>query len=101
PIAQMLGNYIAGGASILFERGGIFAGLIYGGIYSFMVVTGLHHGMVPVLVDGITRYGFNYISPVSGSSNMAQAGSAFGVWLKAKDKDLKAVAATATISALT
>ncbi|HCQ5685824.1 TPA: PTS transporter subunit EIIC [Clostridioides difficile] len=101
PIAQMLGNYIADGASILFERGGIFAGLIYGGIYSFMVVTGLHHGMVPVLVDGITRYGFNYISPVSGSSNMAQAGSAFGVWLKANDKDLKAVAATATISALT
>lgn len=100
PIAQILGNYIAGGVSVLFEKGGVLAGLIYGGIYSTMVVTGLHHGMVPVLVDGISRVGYNYISPVSGSANMAQAGAAFGVWLKAKDKSTKTVAASATVSAL-
>lgn len=100
PLAQVLGEYLANGVSLLFEKGGIFAGIIYGGVYSAMVVTGLQHGMVPILVDGISRNGFNYISPVSGSANMAQAGAAFGVWLKTKDKNTKTVAASATISAI-
>ena len=100
PLAQIIGGYLANGVSFLFEKGGIFAGIIYGGIYSTMVVTGLQHGMVPILVDGISRVGFNYISPVSGSANMAQAGASFGVWLKTKDKNTKTVAASATISAL-
>ncbi|WP_462410702.1 PTS transporter subunit EIIC [Neobacillus sp. Marseille-QA0830] len=100
PLGQVLGNYIAGGVSVLFEKGGIFAGLIYGAIYSTMVVTGLHHGMVPVLVDSLSRSGFNYISPASGSANMAEAGASFGVWLKSKNKNTKTVAASATISAL-
>ena len=56
--------------------------------------------MVPILVDSISRYGFNHISPASGSSNMGQAGAAFGVWLRSKDRDTKAVAASACISAL-
>jgi beta-glucoside PTS system EIICBA component len=101
PAAQYVGSLLASGVTILFEKGGIFAGIVYGGIYSSMVVLGIHHGMVPVLVQGITSKGFNYISPVSGSSNMAQAGAAFGVWLRTKNKDTKVIAASATISALT
>lgn len=100
PVAQFLGNNIAGFISILFDKGGIFAGLIYGALYSVLVVTGMQHGMVPVLIDGISRVGYNFISPVSGSANMAQAGAAFGVWLKSKDKNTKTVAASATISAI-
>lgn len=100
PFAQWLGNLIADGVTILFEKGGVFAGLIYGGVYSTMVVTGLHHGMVPVLVQGITTKGYNTISPASGSANMAQAGAAFAVWLKSKNMKTKTVAAGASISAL-
>lgn len=87
--------------TLLFEKGGVFAGIIYGGIYSSMVVLGIHHGMVPVLVQGITTQGFNYISPTSGAANMGQAGAAFGVWLKAKNPKMKAIAGSAAISAIT
>lgn len=100
PFAQWLGNLIADGVAVMFEKGGVFAGLIYGGIYSTLVVTGLHHGMVPVLVQGITTKGYNNISPASGSANMAQAGAAFAVWLKSKNEKTKAVAAGASVSAL-
>lgn len=87
--------------NLLFEKGGIFAGMIYGGIYSSMVVLGIQHGMVPVLTQGISTQGFNYLSPASGSANMAQAGAAFGVWLKAKSKKTKTIAASATVAAVT
>lgn len=71
PVANWVGLQLAAVVTVLFEKGGVFAGLIYGGIYSAMVVLGIHHGMVPVLVQGITTQGFNYISPASGSANMA------------------------------
>lgn len=101
PVATWAGNGLASGVTILFEKGGVFAGLIYGGIYSAMVVFGIQHGMVPVLVQGITDYGFNYISPASGSANMGQAGAAFGVFLKSKNAKTKSVAGSAAISAIT
>lgn len=101
PMANWVGLRLADVFNLLFEKGGVFAGLIYGGIYSSMVVLGIHHGMVPVLTQGITTQGFNYLSPASGSANMAQAGAAFGVWLKSKNKKNKTIAASATIAAVT
>lgn len=100
PAAQFIGTQLASVVNIMFDKWGILASLLYGALYSLIVVTGLQHGMVPILVDSISRYGFNHISPASGSSNMGQAGAAFGVWLRSKDKDTKAVAASACISAL-
>lgn len=100
PLAQWIGTGLASGVNVMFDRWGIIASLLYGAFYSLIVVTGLQHGMVPILVDSISRYGFNHISPASGSSNMGQAGAAFGVWLRSKDRDTKAVAASACISAL-
>ena len=101
PLATWIGNILADAVTVLFEKGGMFAGLIYGGIYSSMVVLGIHHGMVPVLVQGITAQGFNYISPTSGAANMGQAGAAFGVWLKSKNQKSKTIAASASIAAIT
>lgn len=92
---------LASGVNMLFEYGGVFAGLVYGGIYSAMVVLGIHHGMVPVLTQMIADQGFNYVSPTSGAANIGQAGAAFGVWLKTRDKALKGNAASACFAACT
>lgn len=99
PITYKIGELIAAGMNWLFSNGGWVAGLVYGGIYSGMVVLGIHHGMVPVLTQMIATQGFNFVSPTSGSANIGQAGAAFGVWLKSKDKKLKANAASASIAA--
>ena len=89
PLTYWIGEVLASGVNMLFEYGGVFAGLVYGGIYSAMVVLGIHHGMVPVLTQMIADQGFNYVSPTSGAANIGQAGAAFGVWLKTRDKALK------------
>ncbi len=99
PFAYWVGELLAEGVNWLFVNGGVFSGLIYGGIYSSMVLLGIQHGMTPVLTQMITTQGFNYISPTSGSANIGQAGAAFGVWLKSKDKNQKANAASACIAA--
>lgn len=101
PLMYWVGEMLAEGVNWLFVNGGVIAGLVYGGIYSAMVVLGVHHGMVPVLTQMITTQGFNYVSPTSGAANIGQAGAAFGVWLKTKDKNLKGNAASACIAACT
>jgi PTS system beta-glucosides-specific IIC component len=99
PITYSIGQAIANGMNWLFEHGGWIAGLVYGGIYSSMVLLGIHHGMVPVLTQMIANQGFNYVSPTSGSANIGQAGAAFGVWLKTRNQQKKANAASACIAA--
>ena len=101
PLTYWIGEELAVGVNWLFENGGWIAGLVYGGIYSGMVVLGIHHGMVPVLTQMISTSGFNYVSPTSGSANIGQAGAAFGVWFKSKDKRQKANALSACIAACT
>lgn len=101
PFTHLIGELLASGMNWLFEYGGWIAGLVYGAIYSGMVILGIHHGMVPVLTQMISTSGFNFVSPTSGSANIGQAGAAFGVWLKSKDKQLKANAASACIAACT
>lgn len=100
PSAQWLGIKLSSAITIMFNRWGFLASLIYGGIYSLIVVTGLQHGMVPIIVNNISRYGFDYTMAASGTSNLGQAGATFGVWLRSKDKNTNAVAASACISAL-
>ena len=58
PITAWIGEMLASGMNWLFEHGGWIAGMVYGGIYSAMVVLGIHHGMVPVLTQMIANQGF-------------------------------------------
>ncbi len=101
PASYWVGEQLANAVNWLFTHGGPIAGFVYGGIYSAMVVLGIHHGMVPVLTQMISTQGFNYVSPTSGSANIGQAGAAFGIWFKSKDKKQKANAASACIAACT
>lgn len=101
PLMYWIGEQIAIAVNWLFVNGGVVAGLVYGGIYSAMVLLGVHHGMVPVLTQMIATQGFNYVSPTSGAANIGQAGAAFGVWFKSKNKDQKANAASAAFAACT
>ena len=101
PATYWIGEQLANGINWLFENGGWIAGLVYGGIYSSMVVLGIHHGMVPVLTQMIATNGFNFVSPTSGSANMGQAGAALGVWFKSKDTKQKSNAMSACIAACT
>jgi PTS system beta-glucosides-specific IIC component len=99
PATYWIGIKLADAVNWLFTNAGWVAGLVYGGIYSSMVVLGIHHGMVPVLTQMIATNGFNYISPTSGSANIGQAGAAFGVWLKSKSQKTKSNAVSGCIAA--
>ncbi|EGO9274681.1 PTS beta-glucoside transporter subunit EIIBCA [Enterococcus faecalis] len=71
-----------------------------GGIWCVLVIFGAHRGLVPIGINDVARTGRQNLLAFAGAANFSQAGAAFGVFVRTKNKDLKAVAASATVTAL-
>lgn len=89
PIGVYLGEYIAIIVNFLIEKSSILTGILIGGGWSILVSFGIHWAVNPIMINNITTNGFDYIVPLTFACNFAVIGVAFGVWLKAKDKNLK------------
>ncbi|MDQ8629603.1 beta-glucoside-specific PTS transporter subunit IIABC [Enterococcus sp. FR191] len=78
----------------------ILLGGFIGGIWCVLVIFGAHRGLVPIGINDVARTGRQNLLAFAGAANFSQAGAAFGVFVRTKNKDLKAVAASATVTAL-
>ncbi len=99
PIGLFLGGHLTGGVLWLLENMGWLAGLILGGTMSVLIITGMHYTLVPVMVNNVSTMGFDPIKPIFFVANLGQAGAAFGVFLRAKDKKLKSLALSVSLTA--
>lgn len=100
PTAQFIGTNLSNAIDWLVQKGGIFAGIIYGALQPLIVVCGLQHGILPIQMEQIARLGYNRLSPISGNNNCAQAGACLGVMLRSKNSKTKSVAASACIGGM-
>lgn len=101
PLGSYAGNYVAIASTYLFTRWPLAAGLVLGGVYPLIIMTGMHYAYFPVLLQNISKYGYdNGFFPVGLFSNVAQAGAAFAVAFKTKNKNFKSVAMSSGIAAL-
>lgn len=99
PLGVILGDGLTGGFSWLFDNAGLFAGLIVGGTFSLLIITGMHYALVPIMIASIATLGYDYLIPMMMVANFAQAGSALGVSLKSKNKQTKSLAMSTSITA--
>lgn len=100
PVGVYLGNGIAYGINYLSSTNGLLMGAIIGGGWTFLVMFGLHWGLVPAMINNISLYGVDTIKPTAAAATFASSGAALGVFLKAKDKKLKAYALSALLPSL-
>lgn len=97
PLGSMLSNTIANFYMSLYKFNPTVAGGFIGAIAQVLVIFGIHWGLFPIIFSNIEKFGFDTILAVFGPSIISQAGAAFGVWLKTKDKRLKQIASPAAI----
>ncbi|RVT22576.1 glucose PTS transporter subunit IIA, partial [Enterobacter hormaechei] len=71
-----------------------------GGTLSLMIITGMHYVLVPIMINNITRLGFDPIKPLMFVANFGQAGAAFGVFLRSRNKKTRTLALSTSFSAL-
>ena len=100
PLGTLLGDGLSVVVTGLMTKTGVFGGIFLGALMPIITITGMHYGLVPVILNSLAQKGYDYIIPVTFVSNMGQAGSAFGVFLKSRNKKLKALALSTSITAL-
>ncbi|KAA5967168.1 MULTISPECIES: sucrose-specific PTS transporter subunit IIBC [unclassified Pantoea] len=102
PAGRMLGDGISFVLSTLIAHAGWLAGLVFGGLYSVIVITGVHHSFHAIEAGllGNPSIGVNFLLPVWAMANVAQGGACLAVWFKTRDAKIKAISLPSAFSAL-
>lgn len=100
PIGVTLGNGMGDLINFLSDKSGLIAGLVVGAGWTFLVMMGIHWGVVPIMINNIANQGYDVIRPMIAAATFASAGVALGVLLRSKKKETKAFAASTMIPAL-
>ncbi|CAI6041457.1 PTS system beta-glucoside-specific EIIBCA component [Paenibacillus sp. JJ-100] len=100
PFGVYVGDGIASAMVAAFGFSPLLAGAVLGASWQLLVIFGVHWGLVPVFINNIAVHGQDGVKPAATASVFAQTGAAFGVMLKTKNKKLKTLAGSSTLTAL-
>ena len=100
PVGIWVGNGIQTVYYGLMNFNAVLGGAAVGGLWGVFVIFGAHRALLPVGLNDVAVSGRQNLLAFAGAANFSQGGAAFGVMLRTKSKELKGVAASATISAV-
>ena len=100
PIGIYIGEFINWIYYYIMGVSPILLGAFIGGVWCILVIFGAHRAIVPIGINDVAQTGRQSLLAFAGAANFSQAGAALGVFFKTKNKNLKTVAASATITAL-
>ena len=100
PIGIYIGNSINFLYKFIYEFSPGLCGAFIGGLWCVLVIFGAHRALVPIGINDVAKTGRQNILAFAGAANFSQAGAALGVFFKTKNKDLKTISMSATITAL-
>ena len=102
PLGRVLGDGISFGLQAMYNSAGAITGLVFGAVYSVIVISGIHHSFHAIEAGLLANpaIAVNFLLPIWAMANMAQGGAAFGVFLRSKDEKLKAIALPASLTCL-
>lgn len=102
PAGRVLGDGISLVLSTLITHAGWLAGLLFGGLYSVIVITGIHHSFHAIEAGllGNPNIGVNFLLPIWSIANVAQGGACLAVYFKTRDAKIKAIVIPSAFSAM-
>lgn len=102
PGMRAVGDGISFGLQALYNTAGPLAGILFGGLYSTIVITGIHHSFHAIEAGLLANksIGTNFLLPIWSMANIAQGGACIAVYFKTKSQKIKAIAAPASLSCL-
>ncbi|MDQ0973808.1 PTS system beta-glucosides-specific IIC component [Neobacillus niacini] len=96
PIGTLLGEGLGSVISFLSDKSGLLAGAVLGASWTFLTIMGLHWTIIPLAIVNLAT-GPDPIIAMAAAAPFAQVGIGIAVFLKTRDKDLKALAASGIV----
>lgn len=100
PVGSLISDGLASGYTWLYNLSPLVAGAIAGAFWQVFVIFGVHWGFVPIMLSNIATLGHDTMLPILSAAVLSQAGAVFGVFLKSRNPQLKALAGSSTLSAV-
>lgn len=102
PVTRVAAEYLTWGINWTYSTLGVVGGLLFGLVYSPIVVTGLHQSFPAIEIPLLSVNGGDgdFIFPVASMANVAQGAAALAVFFKTRDAKLKGLAGAGGASAV-
>ena len=102
PVTRVAAEYLTWGINWTYLTLGVFGGLLFGLVYSPIVVTGLHQSFPAIEIPLLPVNGGvgDFIFPVASMANVAQGAAALAIFFKTRDAKLKGLAGAGGASAV-
>lgn len=100
PVGSLISEGLASGYTWLYNLSPLVAGAIAGAFWQVFVIFGVHWGFVPIMLSNIATLGYDTMLPILCAAVLSQAGAVFGVFLKSRNPQLKALAGSSTLAAV-
>ncbi|ANU24181.1 beta-glucoside-specific PTS transporter subunit IIABC [Planococcus donghaensis] len=97
PFGIYVGDAILQATIFVLDKSAVLTGLLLGAGWVFIVILGLHWAIIPLMLSNITTTGSDALLGIVMGTVWVAGGAALGVFLKTKDKNLKAIAGAALI----
>jgi len=100
PIGNYMSDWLASVYKWIYDGSTILAGAFLGAFWQVLVIFGLHWGIAPIATNNLSKFGYDTLAVMVTPAIFAQAGAALGVWLKVKKKEVKSIAASASLAGI-
>ncbi|WP_394684961.1 beta-glucoside-specific PTS transporter subunit IIABC [uncultured Microbacterium sp.] len=98
PLSSLIGGGLAAGIGWVFQTLPWLGGAIMGGLWQVFVIFGLHWGLVPLFQLEYQTTGQIFLLGPVFAAVLAQAAAVAGVLVRSRNKNLRSLAAPATLS---
>jgi PTS system beta-glucosides-specific IIC component len=100
PAATWLSLMLANGYQAIYAFNPIIAGAFMGAAWQVCVIFGLHWGLIPLMLNNISVFGRDTLSPLLLPAVMGQVGATLGVMLRTRDAKLRVMAGSAVTAGI-
>lgn len=98
PIVTWLSQLVATGIMAVRSISPVVTGMLVGGFWQVLVVFGLHHAFTPIQLNNLATQGFENVIDCMQCVPFTTMAVVLAVYLRTRDKRLKAIALPAAIS---
>ncbi len=100
PIATWISSLLGQATVWAYDLSPLLAGLILGGLWQLFVMFGLHWGFIPIAMNNLAVFGYDFILALISATSLATTGVVLGVMARTKQQKIKTLSIPAAISSI-